>query len=93
MGDCNHKMSGWSYPGFRRVNAERGDTRAARLETGDSPADRTTRADMGDPALCWFNPPSAPSDFRSVQTGSAEFPICRVDESDHKSDLLGRKGR
>jgi hypothetical protein len=54
----------------------------------------TTRAEaeMGDPALCWFIPPSDPSDYRSDQIGPSEFPICRFDESDRKSELLNREG-
>ena len=83
------------YLAFHRVNAERGDGKPSppRRKTDGSLTDRPTRAEMGDPALCWFNPPSDPSDYRSDQIGPWESPICRVDESDRESDLLCREGR
>jgi len=96
MGECNHEMLGLPYPAFRRVNAERGDGSPRRLplrrKTDGPLTDRPTRAEMGDPALCWFNPPSAPPDYRSDPIGPSEFPTCQVDESDREPDLLRREG-
>jgi hypothetical protein len=53
---------------------------------------RTAHAEMGDSALCWFNPHSVPPGYRSDQTGPPEFPICQVDKSGRKSDLMSPKG-
>jgi len=63
-----------------------------RRKTDGSLSKRTTRAEMGDSARCWFNSPSPPSNYRSDQIGLSEFSICRVDESGHKSDLMRREG-
>ncbi len=75
-------------PNLRR----RSPASSRRGNTDGSLTGRTTRAEMRDPALRWFNPPSAPSDYRSDHIGLSEFPICRVDESDRESDILSREG-
>jgi hypothetical protein len=95
-GECNHEMPGLPYPAFRRVNGERGDGSPRRLplrrNTHASLTDRMTRTEMGDSALCWFNPPSAPPAYRSDQTVPSEFPICQVDKPDREPDLMSREG-